>query len=982
MRGVVANLLASAAAVAWLSSLCLMAGADETVGTFAGLWSSDFGVLDLVAEGSEVTGTYSCCQGELRGEVRGKTLRFSWWDPIYGEGWGTFTLSGDGRRLSGVWGVEGDPAIRGAWNAERLPGPAEPENRQPRSDRTPRPSGQPVAEDTDGTESHFEVSGSNPLLGPFAGTAVLRERQGRVRGQIDGVYTADVVGRTMKLEVVNRLEGTATDDGYALTWSNPRDGSRGSLDMRRSGDRFRGRWRTADGQDAGELVFTPADPSAAPPPVEDRLTAMAGRDRALAAGRRHLEEGQDRLAASRFAAAAASFEAARQSLAAAGATDQLALAVYGLAVARQRTGRYEEARQLYRQVLNFGPEVDETTRLLADTGLTTVNVELGLLDRPAGADRAVAGTAPPPTGAAGPPRSLIDAKHEGQRRILAGDYDGALEVLGRSLAAHRASGREPGVSGRIDLAGIHEAAAHAATRLERFPEAMRHLDAAEEIWRQLDGARPNLATLLATRGLIRERTGDPAGAERDLRSALEIEEELAVPDRWSTQHQLARLYAAEGRATEALGLFRRCLGILEGLRSGLRTDETKVGYFTFRVEPYHDFVAFLLESGRADGPLEALEVTEMARARALVELIAAAGEAPATAGLPPDERPSFARVEPWKRRQILELARGGESTWVSYFVTAEKTYAWVLTPGGEVRWRALPVRRNDLATRVEALRPDSAWASYKSAARRLWDDLVAPLDLDLEVEGSPLTILPYDVLNSVPFAALLAPEGRFLAELRPLSVLPSFTAAEGLAAPRLAPGDRALVVARPTGTEGLEHAGDEARAIARLFGPRAKVLTGGAASRAGVLAELPRFDVLVFATHGRSPSPASRDFYLELAAGERLGREDLAGVALRAKLAVLSACETHAGERRSGDELLSLSRAFLAAGAGHVLATLWAVDDLATSRIVEGFFGHLGAGRSPAQALQLAQQDYLETASAQKRRPYFWAPWVLVGRGS
>ena len=34
---------------------------------WSGPWYSDFGFLDLTVEGNEVIGTYSCCEGEIRG---------------------------------------------------------------------------------------------------------------------------------------------------------------------------------------------------------------------------------------------------------------------------------------------------------------------------------------------------------------------------------------------------------------------------------------------------------------------------------------------------------------------------------------------------------------------------------------------------------------------------------------------------------------------------------------------------------------------------------------------------------------------------------------------------------------------------------------------------------------------------------------------------------------------------------------------------
>ena len=62
-------------------------------------------------------------------------------------------------------------------------------------------------------------------------------------------------------------------------------------------------------------------------------------------------------------------------------------------------------------------------------------------------------------------------------------------------------------------------------------------------------------------------------------------------------------------------------------------------------------------------------------------------------------------------------------------------------------------------------------------------------------------------------------------------------------------------------------------------------------------------------------------------------------VAPLALLVVLSACETALGKRLDGEGMMGLSRAFLAAGASGVVATLWSVDDAATAHFMKVFYG-------------------------------------------
>jgi len=105
------------------------------------------------------------------------------------------------------------------------------------------------------------------------------------------------------------------------------------------------------------------------------------------------------------------------------------------------------------------------------------------------------------------------------------------------------------------------------------------------------------------------------------------------------------------------------------------------------------------------------------------------------------------------------------------------------------------------------------------------------------------------------------------------------------------------------------------------------------------------------------------------------------GLNLQARLLVLSACQTGVGagttaDVPAGDDWVGFVNAFLLAGAGNVLGTLWPVEDVSTARLMTHFYQQLGAGRSEAEALALAQRAALrEPASS---HPFYWAGFTLV----
>ena len=97
---------------------------------------------------------------------------------------------------------------------------------------------------------------------------------------------------------------------------------------------------------------------------------------------------------------------------------------------------------------------------------------------------------------------------------------------------------------------------------------------------------------------------------------------------------------------------------------------------------------------------------------------------------------------------------------------------------------------------------------------------------------------------------------------------------------------------------------------------------------------------------------------------------------MRGALVTLSACETGSHIVTGGDELIGLSRGFLYAGASTLVQSLWRVEDRATTRLMERFYGALCAGQSKGAALRQAQ---LALLGSHGPHPYFWAPFQLIG---
>ncbi|MFI0484421.1 CHAT domain-containing protein [Actinomadura sp. 9N215] len=133
------------------------------------------------------------------------------------------------------------------------------------------------------------------------------------------------------------------------------------------------------------------------------------------------------------------------------------------------------------------------------------------------------------------------------------------------------------------------------------------------------------------------------------------------------------------------------------------------------------------------------------------------------------------------------------------------------------------------------------------------------------------------------------------------------------------------------------------------------VLGPGAATRDMVLAALPHHDVYHFNCHGRADRDDPFASHLQLADGP-LTIRDFLGRRFPGRLAILSACETAIPRRDLPDEVVSLPGALLEAGVPGIIASMWAVDEMATFLLTARFYElWLGGRLPPPDALRQAQ---------------------------
>lgn len=155
--------------------------------------------------------------------------------------------------------------------------------------------------------------------------------------------------------------------------------------------------------------------------------------------------------------------------------------------------------------------------------------------------------------------------------------------------------------------------------------------------------------------------------------------------------------------------------------------------------------------------------------------------------------------------------------------------------------------------------------------------------------------------------------------------------------------------------------------------------------------------LLLFSTHGLMPSeapPGAREagiVFTPPPAGPSeyddgyLTASEVATLQLDADWVVLSACNTATGEGDEGEGISRLARSFFYAGARNLLASHWYVEDNVAPVLIARTVSLVQGGMGRPEALQTAIREIRADTSGDARglsraHPYFWAPFVLIGR--
>jgi CHAT domain-containing protein len=515
-----------------------------------------------------------------------------------------------------------------------------------------------------------------------------------------------------------------------------------------------------------------------------------------------------------------------------------------------------------------------------------------------------------------------------------------------------------------------------------------------------------------------------------------------LADKYEAYPAIVRLLAEAGRAEEALAYAEKykAKSILESLaRSGnllgdlLPEDlRRRWGEVENELEKIHTALASPEGSNPAASNVSLEErrtELELQKAELLAELRESHGDLY-----------DLTLSSPLEVEAIQSQALGPQQALVEYVVGKDRSSVFVVTSEG-LHYRNLPLGRDAIVEMMQGWSPvfGREDSTSRSAATRifspdladfsippaqaLYEGLLAPIEHWIEA-GTELIIVPDDILFYVPFEALVVESrGQHRYAFNDATfLLEKYSVSYASAASLLVPGPReaqsaprmllalgnpefgeepedgreldvfdtaasyASTVFRGDRLIPLPNSEEEVRSIAEVVGGSSnQVLVGRDATEDAFKALAGDYRILHFATHFLTDDRQPLYSRLALATGREsqgdgsLQVYELFNTRLRADLVVLSACNTGLGRLQKGEGLMGASRAFLNAGVPSMVVSLWSVEDEATATIMERFYRHLKDGLNKRAALRQAKLDYLETAREEKKDPFYWAPFILIG---
>lgn len=468
-------------------------------------------------------------------------------------------------------------------------------------------------------------------------------------------------------------------------------------------------------------------------------------------------------------------------------------------------------------------------------------------------------------------------------------------------------------------------------------------------------------------------------SERRYEEALELTDrailagqQAMAPEALYRWHwQKGRVLKEQGRLQEATAAYHHAMDALESIRPELAPSSGAKPFREGAGAIYFELTELLLR--RAATQTGAEQKAALIEARDVIEKFKGA------------EIRDYFRDEcvDVARSRAADIERASKNTVVLYPIVLPDRLELLISMQGDLKRIAVPVSAETLTKEVRVFRKRLEKRTnhqYLPHGQQLYDWLIRPI-LPLLKSGAidTLVVVPDGSLRTIPFSAL-HDGSQFLIQQYAVATAPGLTLTD--ARPFRASTGRSLSVGLSEEVQNfppLPNVTEELQTVQRLYPGRVLLNSDFVLSRLEQELKQQNFSIVHIASHGQFDKDVRKSFVLAFDQKLTMDKLDQFVGLLRFRdnplaLLTLSACETAAGDDRAA---LGLAGVAIKAGAASAVATLWFINDDASTTLVSEFYRQLKESSvSKAVALQRAQLKMLDDPTYQ--HPAYWSPFLLL----
>lgn len=506
---------------------------------------------------------------------------------------------------------------------------------------------------------------------------------------------------------------------------------------------------------------------------------------------------------------------------------------------------------------------------------------------------------------------------------------------------------------------------------------------------EASGDRRYQAQILGEQGAVAVEQQDLTKAFTATERAISLAKAVNSPDiLYRQQERLGKLLEKRGDSAGAIAAYDGAIATLASLRSDLIGTNPEV-LFSFQksVDPIHRNLLRLLLQSNGNKPSQ----TTLKRARGVLE------------SLQREEITNFLQAACLRVNKVaLEQVNSAQQTAIVYpFVLADRVATITSFPGkdgleldsypiAEAKIKGVISRLRDRAG--DSLLNRASW-NFTTDSDLLYHAIFTPKIESLLKQNKTETIVFVldGQLRNIPMAALYnEADKKFLIENYSIAITPGLeltdpkvlgdTKLSAIAFGYTQSGSKILPNGQSYEYPALDFVTGEIDNIKKQLQTESIQDKDFTVSSFESILSSRAAPVVHLATHGQFSSNKDETFllasdgFISIDTLSETLQKNARLTATPLELLVMSACETASGDDRAA---LGLAGVALRSGARSTVASLWPVDDQATSVLMDTFYQQIKGRASKAKALQQAQLALMKQEGLD--HPYFWASFILIG---